>query len=121
MARTNATVLQTLSAGILDAEAVDTPLHVTDGAMFTNDGRTRLWVKNAGAGSHTLTIKSQRTVPPFGLAVADETRVVAAGKYAVIGPFDPTTFNLKSGVDNGKVYVDTNGTGTEVTIIPFKD
>jgi hypothetical protein len=121
MARTDVAVRQTQASGELDAEAHDTALHATDGAKFTNDGRTRLWVKNAGAGSHTVTIKSQRTVPPFGLAVSDKPFVIAAGKYAILGPFDQTTFNLKSGADTGKVYVDTNGTGTEVTILPFKD
>jgi len=119
MARTNVTVLETDPNGILDAEAVDVALHVTDGAMFTNDGRTRLWMKNAGAGVHVVTVVTPRTIE--GLAVADKTYSVAAGKYAVAGPFRRDLYNQPSGADAGKAYVNTDGTGTEVTIVPFKD
>lgn len=121
MARTLVAVLRTQAAGILDCEAVDTPIHVTDGAMFVNDGNTRLWVKNAGAGVHILTFPTPRTVGPSALTVQDPPFSVGIGKYALLGPFDPTDFNVRSGADNGKMYVNCDGTGTEVTIIPFKD
>lgn len=119
MARTNVTVLETSPNGILNAEAVDTPLHATDGAMFANNGETRLWLKNGGAGVHVITIPTPRTVD--GLAVADKTYSIPAGAYALLGPFPTGTYNQPSGADAGKVYVDSDGTESEVTIIPFRD
>lgn len=119
MARTNVPVLETDPAGILDPTAVDVALHATDGAMFTNNGDTRVWVNNTGAGAHNITAVTPRTVE--GLAVADRTYVVPAGKTAIIGPFDPNTFNQPSGADAGKVYLNSDGTQSEVLIVPFKD
>lgn len=119
MARTNVPVLETDPNGILDLDAVDVPVHITDGAMFTNDGHTRVWVKNAGAGAHNVTVVTPRVVE--GLAVADRVYVVGIGKSALIGPFDAATFNQPSGADAGKAYVNVDGTGTEVTLVPFKD
>ena len=119
MARTNVAVLETDPAGILDALAVDVALHAADGAMFTNDGRTRVLVNNSGAGAHTVTVVTPRQVE--GLAVADRAYVIAAGKIAIIGPFPTATFNQPSGADAGKVYIDSEGTESEVLIVPFKD
>lgn len=122
MARTNVTVRQTDASGVLDVVAVATALHVSDGAMFVNDGRTRVWIKNNGAGSHTVSFVSTRTEGGrYGLIVSAKTFVVAAGKEALVGPFDVSTFNVKSGADSGKVYVNTGGTQSEVSIVPFKD
>jgi hypothetical protein len=117
MARASATVYS-LAAGILDAETVDTPLHASDGAMFSNDGNTRLWVKNSGAGTHVVTIVTTKSVG--GLAVADAAFSILAGDYAVLGPFPPDIYNQKSGDDKGKVYVDSDNTESEVTILPFR-
>jgi hypothetical protein len=86
--------------------------------MFSNDGNTRLWVKNSGSGAHVVTIVSTKTVA--GLAVADAAYTVGAGKYAILGPFPPDLYNQKSGNDKGKVYVDSDNTESEVTILPFR-
>ncbi len=119
MARINVTVLETDPNGIVDAEAVDVALDAVNGAMFTNDGKTRLWVKNSGAGPHVVTIVTPRTIE--GLAVADKTYTIGIGKYAVVGPFRRDLYAQPSGADAGKTYVDADGTQSEITIIPFKD
>lgn len=119
MARTNVTVLETDPNGIIDPTTVDVALHATDGAMFTNNGDTRVWVNNSGAGAHVVTVVTPRTVE--GLAVADKPYTIPAGKTALIGPFDPTTYNQPSGADAGKAYINADGTQSEVLIVPFKD
>lgn len=119
MARTLVPVLQTKGAGILDLAAVDVPLHVTDSAMFVNDGATRVYVANAGAGVHVVTFVTPRSVQ--GLAVADDSKTIGIGDAGIFGPFDPTTYNQSSGADAGKMYVNSDGAQTEVTIVPFKD
>jgi hypothetical protein len=121
MARTNVTVRQTDASGVLDVVAVQTALHASDGAMFTNDGRTRCWIKNTGAGSHTVSFVVTKTEGQYGLALGNKSYVIANGKEALVGPFDPSFFNQKSGADAGKVYVNTGGTQSEVVIVPFKD
>jgi hypothetical protein len=117
MARTNVPVL---ALPQLDLANVDVALHVTDGAMFTNNGETYVWVNNAGAGAHVVTFVTTRTIGSGQLAVADEPHTFAAGKSGVVGPFDPTDFNVRTGADTGKVYVNADGTQSEVLIVPFK-
>lgn len=121
MARTAVTVGQTEAAGILDTEAVLVALNNPDGAMFINDGKTRLVVKNAGAGAHIVGIVATKTVGPYGLLLPPKTYTIAAGKRAVIGPWETDIYNQKSGDDVNKVYVDSDGTESEVSIKPFKD
>lgn len=94
-------------------------LDVAAGAMFTNNGSTRVLVRNKGAANHTVTFVSPQTV--LGLAVADLAYVLTPGESLVCGPFPVTTFNQPSGDDKGKVYVNANGTESEVVISPFVD
>lgn len=66
------------------------------GDTFANDGRTFLWVQNAGSGSVTVTISSQ-TACTLG-STHDKTAVVANGEVPVlIGPFPPDRFNNSAG------------------------
>lgn len=94
-------------------------LHASDGAKFVNNGRTRVLVRNGGVGSHTVTFVATKTVR--GLAVPSKTFTLAAGLYAVFGPFETDTFNVRSGGDAGQVHVDANGTESEIQIVPFID
>jgi hypothetical protein len=94
-------------------------LDASAGAMFTNNAATRVLVRNNGAGNHTVTFVSPQTV--LGLAVADLAYVLTPGQSMVCGPFPQTTFNQPSGDDAGRVYVNTGGTQSEVTIAPFID
>lgn len=85
------------------AELTDVNANQPNGQLFENDGRTELVVHNGDASSRTCTVvgvacSHGRTA---SLAVA-----VAAGKRAVLGPFDKELFNQPSGADQGKVYVD---------------
>jgi len=118
MAKANVPITQITRAGPLDLAAIETALDVADGAMFQNDGSTELWVRNAGAGAHIVTLVTPQQVA--GLAVADHTATVAAGKTALLGPWPTDTFNQQAGADAGKVYVDTDGTKTEVKLVALR-
>jgi hypothetical protein len=54
-------------------------------------------------------------------APVQSTSPNGAGKTAIVGPFDRATFNQPSGADAGMVYVNADGTQTEISILPFKD
>lgn len=85
-----------------------------DGAMFTNvDAQTVLVLTNNGAGAHIITF-----ITPFlasgGLTVEDPTVSIPAGESHLFGNFDPVVFNQPSGADIGKIYMDSDGTQTEM-------
>lgn len=94
-------------------------LHVTDGGMFVNNSKTRVLARNAGAASHTITFVATKTVA--GLAVPSKVFTLLPGVTATYGPFEGDTFNQRSGADVGKVYVNANGTESEVEIVPYID
>lgn len=75
-----------------------------DGHAFANDGRRYLLVNNTSAAAITITAITPGDVE--GLAIADRGIAVAAGVMELVGPFTPSTFNQRSGVDQGKVYLD---------------
>lgn len=91
----------------------------TDGAMFVNTGDTRAVLVNTGAAAHDVTFVTPQTVR--GLAVADKTYTVLPGEALNVGPFPTTQFNQRSGDNKGKVYVNADGTQSEVTVNPFTD
>jgi hypothetical protein len=96
-----------------------TALDASAGAMFVNNGATRVLVRNNGAANHTVTFVSPQTI--LGLAVADLAYTVKPGQSIVVGPFNQTTFMQTTGDDKGKTYVNASGTQSEVTIAPFVD
>ena len=110
MARTALTTQAPAQTGtVLTFEAAN-----VDGNMIDGDRSVLLHVINGDASPHTATIQSAATLS--GLAVADEPVVVAAGDHAVIGPFDPRTFDRPSGAaDPGLIYVDYDAV-TSVTV-----
>lgn len=90
----------------------ETTPDAVDGAMFTNDGRVVLSARNTGAGAHVVTIQTPAKVA--GLDVADLQVTVPAGATILIGPFPTSVFNQTAGPDVGMVYVNADGTQTEM-------
>lgn len=115
MARVNVPLRIVSIDGPLDLLALETQMDAADGAKFINDGRHRLYIRNAGVGAHVVTFETPLTVD--SLAVSDKTRTIAAGKEAIIGPFRRELFNQISGADAGYVYATTDGTKTEVKLV----
>lgn len=109
MARTALAVITTTVDGPLDMSAVEVAGDAVDDVGFPNDGATKLYARNAGAGAHTLTIRTPKVLPG-GLAVAEDTVIIAAGKHAILGPWDRDIYNQP----DGQVYVDSDGTKTEM-------
>lgn len=68
------------------------------GDKFLNYGNERLYIKNGGGGSITLTITPGGT--PGGLTITPVTVTVAAGAEKIVGPFNPQYFNDSSGYVN---------------------
>jgi hypothetical protein len=64
--------------------------------VFPNDGKTYIEVKNANAGSDTVTVVAQSTCSQ-GVLHDSVTTVPATTGDRVIGPFEPTRFNNSSG------------------------
>jgi hypothetical protein len=64
------------------------------GDQFSNDGKTMLEVKSAGAAV-TVTIASQVTCNQG--STHNQTVTVSSGGDKMIGPFDPNRFNDTSG------------------------
>lgn len=115
MAATVLTINTVAPNGILDVDAVDQAFNAADGADFANDGRTRILIKNSGAGAHVITVTTPKTVAG-GLAIADKTFSVGAAKYAILPYFDPIYFN-----SNGLVHMVADGTQTEVTALAMRE
>jgi precorrin-6B methylase 1 len=71
------------------------------GDTCPNDGNVLLLVKNASAGSETVTVTPAKTsaqVAGFGTMAKNAVAVaVAAGDSALIGPFTPGMFNDANG------------------------
>ena len=89
------------------SKAVSTGLVITTPATaaassqtFPNDGKTVIVVKNGNAGTSTLTFVTPHVVADgdaAALATPDRAVAVAAGAYAVIGPFPPSVYNDANG------------------------
>lgn len=85
-----------------------------DGAMFSNPNpQTTVILINNGAGAHVITFQTPATVAK-DLDVQDPTVTVPAGNRLVVGKFDPRLYNQPTGADIGKVYMDSDGSQTEM-------
>lgn len=103
MARTALTVSDSATTG-LDLTNKFTAVDNTTNAMFPNDGKTVLIIKNSGGTDATVTIIS---VPdPYG-RTKDEVITVPAGGEVLTGTFKPFLFNQTSN-DKGNIYVDVS-------------
>ncbi len=113
MARADVAFIQLDHLGNEIADA-PTAFDEPDGAMFHNkDAQTVLVLINTGGGAHIITFTT-----PFlasgGLTVEDPTVNIPAGETHILGNFDPVVFNQPSGADIGKVYMDSDGTQSEM-------
>lgn len=73
--------------------------------LASNDGSVFLEVENVGASSRTVTIVTQAE-DVDGLALPDRVLTIPAGESRKIGRIKPSTHNVRSGADQGKVYID---------------
>lgn len=110
MARTNLTPTEVTAAGV----ALPATAGIADGHKYDNRGEEILVIKNTGAGAHTVTVVTPRTVG--GLDIEDQENTIAAGATEVMGPFDPGTFNQPSGADRGKVFVNYDASPGELSV-----
>lgn len=110
MARGALTVTEVVPGGVGPAGAAG----IADGHKFDNRGEEILAISNGGAGAHTVTVQTPRTVG--GLSVSEQTNTIAAGATEYMGPFAPGTFNQPSGADRGKVFVDYDASPGELTV-----
>lgn len=94
MANVQLTVQQASRSG-LDLTANKTTVVTANTYKFQNDGRTKLYVKNATGSTCVVTIATPNTVD--GLTVADRTVSVATAKEFFIGPFPPETYDDSNG------------------------
>jgi hypothetical protein len=108
MARTEVTVVEASHEGV---RADNGTAGTADGHYFANSGEEILVVKNSGAGSHTVTVPTPRTVE--GLDVDDQEIAIPAGQVFAVGPFEPNTFN-NTGSNRGRVFVNYDATPGEV-------
>ena len=84
--------------------------------VFVNDGKTLLYVKNAGGGAVLVTIVSVKD--SLG-RLQDEVLSVAAGEEAIFAPTRKGGWSQKSGVDQGKTLVDID-VDTSVTLAALR-
>lgn len=96
---TVALTVQQVSRSGLDVTANKTTVVTANTYTFQNDGRTKLYVKNATGSTCVVTVATPNTVD--GLAVADRTVSVATAKEFFIGPYPPEIYND----DNGNVLL----------------
>jgi hypothetical protein len=87
-----------------------------------NDGKTRLLVKNNGAGPHVLTITTYLTADADagGLAVADLEITVAAGDEIFLGPFPTNIYNANLNDPTSTIEIAVDGTASEVELVAIK-
>lgn len=91
-----------------------------NGAMFSNPNHsTSVVLINNGAGTHIITFPTPATVAK-NLAIQDPTVTIGAGKRSVVGNFDPALYNQPSGDDVGKVYMNSDGSQTEVVAKAYR-
>lgn len=113
MARTNVPFTQLDRLGD-DVDVGETAFDNPDGAMFANpDAQTVLVLQNDGAGTHVITFVTPK-LASGGLTIEDPTVSLLTGEKRVYGNFDPVVFNQPSGADIGKIYMDSDGTESEM-------
>ncbi len=89
-----------------------TELHI---AIMRTEGKKMgiLVLQNDGAGTHVITFVTPK-LASGGLTIEDPTVSLLTGEKRVYGNFDPVVFNQPSGADIGKIYMDSDGTESEM-------
>jgi hypothetical protein len=116
MARTTLTVTAITDAGVALPAATN---GTVDGHMFTNDGNTVLEIKNNGAATRVVTIQLGGAYK--GRNFEDQTVSLTTGQTKHVGVFDTSVYNITTGADKAKVYVDfPSGFESEIAVRAFK-
>lgn len=110
MARIEIPLVAASLSAINDVAALMVAGDSAAGAKWKNDGEVLLVILNTGAGPHVVTVQTPQQVS--GLAVADLSVAVAAGKMAILGPFPSMTFAQPNGADQRYVYVSADAGAT---------
>lgn len=122
MARHDIPVTKLVPTGI-DPEASESLSVAADDHSFVNNGRTILQVRNTVGTSRVVTIETPGTVD--GLAVAERTVTVGAGKTAYIGPFPRSIYNgndpdNSNGNQRDRVLVDVANSDGDLAFRAFR-
>ena len=88
-------VVQDVARAGLDLRAAESTVVVVDTYYFPNDGRTKLYVRNATGSTCVVTIETPGTVD--GLAITDRTVSIVTAKEYEIGPFPQGYYSNDSG------------------------
>lgn len=104
MARVNIPITD-LSIGGVAPPAATTADATNDHELATNDGSVWLEIVSTDGASQNVTIRSQ-VEPIDGLTLPDRVISVPAGATRLVGRIKPSTHNVKTGADTGKVYID---------------
>ncbi|MBF8191663.1 hypothetical protein ITP53_39415 [Nonomuraea sp. K274] len=116
MARTPVAVTALTEAGINPA-AVDVAAELTDGNSFPWAAHRLVFVLNGDEAAITPTFVNPSTVGRSELPVDDlEGNSIAAGGYAVYGPFDPSYRQA-----DGSVWIDWAGTTPAAVTVAVLD
>lgn len=99
MPRTPLTVTTITRAGVVQP-AEENSDFTNGNSIAGNDGRLYLEIRNANAGTQTVTFQTPGTVD--GLTIQDLTISLTTGQIKLVGPFSPGTFNQADGL----IYVD---------------
>lgn len=94
MADTRVTPQKMTRAGVVPSYSAAIVAATTDYVM-KNDGRTFIYVKNAGGSPDVVTFKTPAQIR--GLDITDPTVSVTNGTEQAIGPFEPSLFNDANG------------------------
>lgn len=116
MARVVLSIARLSAAGVQPAPAAFN----ADGYKFRNDGSIFLLVENTNGASAGATVTAVTPITVGGHAVEDEAIAVAAGETHLIGPFDPSVYNHRSGSDEGAMYLEGSGAVADLVIQAFR-
>lgn len=93
MSATAITAIGSITRATTQTSPAETNGDAANGNSFTNDGRTQLWYRNAGATPRTLILITTKVVGPDSLTVQDPTVTVAASSdWVPLGYLDPDIY-----------------------------
>lgn len=116
MARAVLSATRQSSAGVVPAPAAFN----VDGYKFHNNGQIWLLVENTNGTSAGATVTAVTPITVGGHAVEDQPVTVNASETHLIGPFDPSVYNHRSGSDEGAVYINGSGAVADLVIQAFR-
>jgi hypothetical protein len=90
----------------------------TNGEKFTNTGKEFIVIVNANTQTITATFVTAATYGGFEISDVDVD--IPASTTYLVGPFNTSIFNQKSGTDKGTVYINWSGTETYTDSTTYK-